>query len=60
MNNLLGVTGMQIGEFSVRTWSDRSKLNEFLKKYDGKIINIQIVKTNQYDDVKAYVIYKEF
>ena len=59
MNSFLGVTGMQIEEFSLRTWTDRSRLNDFLKKYDGKVIDIQIIKTNQYDDVKAYVIYKE-
>jgi hypothetical protein len=54
-NNMLGVTGVQVEAFNL--WAGHSKLNEFLKKHDGKIVDIQIIKS--VNDVNAYVIYKE-
>lgn len=54
-NNMLGVTGMQVEAFNL--WAGQVKLNEFLKKHDGKIVDIQIIKS--VNDINAYVIYKE-
>ena len=54
-NNMLGITGMQVEVFNL--WSGQTKLNDFLKKHDGKIVDIQIIKS--VNDVNAYVVYKE-
>ena len=55
VNNMFGITGIQIESFNL--WTGLTKLNEFLKRHDGKIVDIKIIKS--VNDINAYVVYKE-
>lgn len=60
MNNLYGIKGVKIKVFDNRA-NEVNEVNSFLSKYDGNIIDIQIVscEASSYDFNKIMVIYKE-
>ena len=60
MNNLYGIKGIKIKVFGNRV-NEVNEVNSFLSKYDGNIIDIQIVncEASSYDFNKIMVIYKE-
>ena len=61
MNNLIGVSGIQVATFSHTPFTDffMDKLNDFLTEHDKNIIDIQLSATESRNDVIIMVVYKE-
>jgi hypothetical protein len=59
MNNMYGITGIQVKFFYIRKEEDENKLNDFLDEYNGHIINIQY-QQNDYSPKQIMVVYKAF
>lgn len=55
--NLFGITNIKIKHFSI-TENDYTSINEFLKKYDGNIIDIQY-EQNNFTAKQILIIYQE-
>ena len=58
MKNVYGITGMQVKIIETEH-DDTEKLNEFLAKYDGNIIDIQTIGM-MYGVCKFIITYKAF